>query len=202
MSMSWKGARGKPKGYGGDYGKPEPFVIFPEITLPDPKSISTDSQLVQSYFTFNKFWRNSPYHLGDGGVSKKEKESLNIERYSDSLKPKMKSNKNGSFFDFLVLRPDNFPKELLGDTRREQRPVKRAKWSQEADLQKLDVFEKLEAKFKVEGKEEKEEGEDDEEVVESEGEESDNGDYDQNQDFDDDDDDYNNEDDGLVEEVY
>jgi len=26
----------------------------------------------------------------------------------------MKSNKNGSFFDFLVLRPDNFPKELLG----------------------------------------------------------------------------------------
>ena len=71
MSMSWKGARGKPKGYGGDYGKPEPFVIFPEITLPDPKSISTDSQLVQSYFTFNKFWRNSPYHLGDGGVSKK-----------------------------------------------------------------------------------------------------------------------------------
>ncbi|CAD5330048.1 unnamed protein product [Arabidopsis thaliana] len=86
-SMSWKGGRGKPKGYGGDYGKPEPFVIFPEITLPDPKSISTDSQLVvvQSYFTFNKFWMNSPYHLCDGGVSKKEKASLDIERYSDSF---------------------------------------------------------------------------------------------------------------------
>ncbi|ANM67426.1 unnamed protein product [Arabidopsis thaliana] len=178
--MSWKGGRGKPKGYGGDYGKPEPFVIFPEITLPDPKSISTDSQLVvvQSYFTFNKFWMNSPYHLCDGGVSKKEKASLDIER------------------------PDNFSKELVGDTRREQRPVKRAKWSQEADLQKLDVFEKLESKFKTQGNEEKEDGEDDEQVVESEGEESDNGDYDQNQDFDDDEDDYNHEEDGGFEEVY
>ncbi|KAG7557972.1 DNA-directed RNA polymerase III subunit Rpc31 [Arabidopsis suecica] len=198
--MSYRGSRGKPQGGGADYGKPEPFVIFPDITLPDPKSISTDSQLVQTYFSFNKFWRNSPYHLGDG-VSKKENESLDIERYSDSLKPKMKSNKNGSFFDFLVLRPDNFPKELLGDARRE-RPVKRAKWSQEADLQKLDVFEKLEAKFKAEGNEVKGEGEDDEEVEESEGEESDNGDYDQTQDFDDDDDDYNLADDGEFEDVY
>ncbi|KAG7585867.1 hypothetical protein ISN45_Aa02g012160 [Arabidopsis thaliana x Arabidopsis arenosa] len=82
-----------------------------------------------------------------------------------------------------------------------ERPVKRAKWSQEADLQKLDVFEKLEAKSNAEGKEEKEEGEDDEEVEESQGEESDNGDYDQNQDFDDDDDDYNQADDGDFEEV-
>ncbi|ESQ29471.1 hypothetical protein EUTSA_v10023695mg [Eutrema salsugineum] len=200
------GGRGRGRGRGGfggsgaEYAKAEPFVIFPEIKLPDPKSISHDPQLLSSFFSFQKFWRNSPYHLGDG-VSKKEKESLDIERYSDSLKPKKKSNKSGSFYDFLVLRPDNFPKELLGDTRRE-RPVKRAKWTQDADLQKLDVFEKLEAKYKAEGKEDNEEGEDDDQVAESEGEESDNGDYDQNQDFDDDDDDYNQADDGDYEEVY
>ncbi|XP_010428534.1 PREDICTED: DNA-directed RNA polymerase III subunit rpc31 [Camelina sativa] len=199
--MSWRG-RGRGRGRGGgaaDYGKPEPFEIFPDITLPDRKLISIDSQLVQSYNSFNRFWRNSPYHLGDG-VLIRENESLDIERFSDSLKPKSKSNNKGSFYDFLVLRPDNFPKELLGDTRRE-RPVKRAKWSQEADLLKLDVFEKLEAKHKAEGTEEKEEGEDDEEVEESDGEESDNGDYDQNQDFDDDDDDYNQADDDF-EAVY
>ncbi|EFH63199.1 predicted protein [Arabidopsis lyrata subsp. lyrata] len=102
---------------------------------------------------------------------------------------------------FFFLDPDNFPKQLLGETRRE-RHVKRAKWSQEADLQKLDVFEKLEAKSNAEGKEEKEEGEDDEEVDESQGEEYDNRDYDQNQDFDDDNDDYNQADDGDFEEVY
>lgn len=43
-----------------------------------------------------------------------ENESLDIERFSDSLKPKSNSNKKESFYDFLVLRPDNFPKELLG----------------------------------------------------------------------------------------
>ena len=31
------------------------------------------------------------------------------------LKPKnKKSHERGSFYDYLVLRPDNFPKELLG----------------------------------------------------------------------------------------
>ncbi|EOA23118.1 hypothetical protein CARUB_v10003918mg [Capsella rubella] len=132
--MSWRGGRGRGRGgYGGggaDYGKVEPFVIFPEITLPDPKSITLESELLKSNNKFNYFWVNSPYHLGDG-VSTKENESFDIERYSDSLKPKISSNKKGSFYDFLVLRPDNFPKELLGDTRRE-RPVKRVKWSQEA----------------------------------------------------------------------
>ncbi|XP_010487916.1 PREDICTED: glutamic acid-rich protein-like [Camelina sativa] len=177
------------------------FVIYPEITLPDPKSISTDSELVLSYLNFNKFWRNSTYHLGDV-VPKTENASLDIERYySDTLKPK--KSKSSSFYDYLILRPDNFPKELLGDTPR-QRPVKRAKWRQ--DLQKLDVLEELEARYlkaqgeeekeedlKAQGEEEKEEEEDDdEEEEESQGEEeSDHGDYDHNQDFDDDEDDYN-----------
>ncbi|XP_010507968.1 PREDICTED: DNA-directed RNA polymerase III subunit rpc31-like [Camelina sativa] len=171
-----------------------PFVIYPEITLPDPKSISIDSELVSSYLDFNKFWRNSTYHLGDDGVPKTEVESLDMERfyYSDTLKPKKKSK--SSFYDYLLLRPDNFPKELLGDTPR-QRPVKRAKWRQ--DLQKLDVFEELEVRYlKTQGEEEKEEeDDDDEEEEESQGEdESDHGDYDHNQDFDDDEDDYNQSD--------
>ncbi|VVA99305.1 unnamed protein product [Arabis nemorensis] len=136
--------RGRGRG-GGSFDPPKPFVIFPEIALPDPKSISKDSQLVSSYFNFQKFWRNSPYHLGDG-VLKKENESLDIERFSDALKPKTKLNKSGYFYDYLVLRPDNFPKELLGDVQRD-RPAKRAKWSMDADLKKLELFEKLEAKL-------------------------------------------------------
>ncbi|KAJ4894564.1 Uncharacterized protein Rs2_21358 [Raphanus sativus] len=132
----------------------------------------------------------------------RESESLDIERFSDTLKPKKKkSHERGSFFDYLVLRPDNFPKELLGDTSRE-RPVKRAKWTQDADLQKLEVLEKLEAKLKAEGKADNEEGEGDDEAEESEGEDSDNGDYDKNEEFDDDDDDYNGPEDNDNEAVY
>ncbi|CAF1960609.1 unnamed protein product [Brassica napus] len=186
-SMAYRG-RGRGRGRGGfgvEYAKAEPFVIFPDITLPDRKSISEDKQFNDR---FDKFWKTSIYHLGDG-VSKKESESLDIERFSDTLKPKKKkSHERGSFYDYLVLRPDNFPKELLGDTPRE-RPVKRAKWTQDADLHKLEVLEKLGAKLKAERKEEK--GEGDDEAEESEGEDSDNGDYDKTKDFDDDDDDYN-----------
>ncbi|CAH8302556.1 unnamed protein product [Eruca vesicaria subsp. sativa] len=221
--MAYRGGRGRGRGgFGVEYAKAEPFLIFPvssrlyalihlilnllmiflfqDITLPDRKSISNDYQLLKSFSSFEMFLKTSAYHLGDG-VSKKESENLDIERFSDTLKPKkMKSNERGSFCDFLVLRPDNFPKELLGDTRRE-RPVKRARWTQDADLQKLEVLEKLEAKLKAaEGKEEHEEEVD--EVEESEGEDSENGDYDQNKDFDDDDDDYNKLEDNDHEELY
>ncbi|CAH8367704.1 unnamed protein product [Eruca vesicaria subsp. sativa] len=201
--MAYRGGRGRGRGgfggFGIEYAKAEPFVIFPDITLPDRKSISDDAQLLKNFTSFERFWKTSAYHLGDG-VSKKESESLDIERFSDTLKPtKKKSNERGSFYDFLVLRPDNFPKELLGDTRRE-RPVKRARWTQAADLHKLEVLEKLEAK--ADAKEENEEGEGDDEVEESEGEDSENGDYDQTKDFDDDDDDYNEPEDNDNEEVY
>lgn len=170
--MAYRGGRGRGRGgfggFGVEYAKAEPFVIFPDITLPDRKSISDDTQLLKNFNYFERFWKSSPYHLGDG-VSKKESESLDIERFSDTLKPKKtKSNARGSFYDFLVLRPDNFPKELLGDSRRE-RPVKRARWTQDADLQKLEALEKLEAKLKADGKEENEEGEGDDEADESEG---------------------------------
>ncbi|KAF8114843.1 hypothetical protein N665_0033s0033 [Sinapis alba] len=202
--MAYRGGRGRGRGRGGfgvEYAKAEPFVIFPDITLPDRNSISNDYQLLKSFHLFEMFWKSSAYHLGDG-VSKKESENLDIERFSDTLKPKkMKSNERASFYDFLVLRPDNFPQELLGDTRRE-RPVKRARWTQDADLQKLEVLEKLEAKLKAEGKEGHQEGEVDDEVEESEGEDSENGDYDQNKDFDDDDDDYNEPEDNDHEEMY
>ncbi|KAF3597486.1 hypothetical protein DY000_02022417 [Brassica cretica] len=197
-SMAYRG-RGRGRGRGGfgvEYAKAEPFVIFPDIALPDRKSISEDKQFNDR---FDKFWKTSIYHLGDG-VSKKESESLDIERFSDTLKPKKKkSHERGSFYDYLVLRPDNFPKELLGDTPRE-RPVKRAKWTQDADLHKLEVLEKLGAKLKAERKEEK--GEGDDEAEESEGEDSDNGDYDKTKDFDDDDDDYNKPEDNDNEEEY
>uniref|UniRef100_M4DF53 DNA-directed RNA polymerase III subunit n=1 Tax=Brassica campestris TaxID=3711 RepID=M4DF53_BRACM len=188
--------RGRGRGRGGfgvEYAKAEPFVIFPDITLSDRKSISEDKQFNDC---FDKFWKTLIYNLGDGS------ESLDIERFSDTLKPKKKkSHERGSFYDYLVLRPDNFPKELLGDTPRE-RPVKRAKWTQDADLHKLVVLEKLEAKLKAEGKEEKKEGVGDDEAEECEGKDSDNGDYDKNKDFDDDEDDYNEPEDNDNEEEY
>ncbi|KAG2306995.1 hypothetical protein Bca4012_084052 [Brassica carinata] len=170
--MAYRGGRG---GFGVECAKAEPFVIFVDITLSDRKSISEDNQFNDR---FDRFWRTSIYHLGDG-VSKKESESLDIER------------------------PDNFPKELLGDTPRE-RPVKRTKWTQDADLHKLEVLEELEAKLQAEGKEENEEGEGegDDNADESEGEDSENGDYAKNKDFDDDEDDYNVAEDNDYEEEY
>ncbi|XP_010556661.1 PREDICTED: transcription termination factor 4, mitochondrial [Tarenaya hassleriana] len=201
--MAFRG-RGRGRGFGGrgggfGYAKQEPFELFPEIELPDRKAITTDPELVAGYFKFEKFWRNSPYYLGDG-VSKKENVSVDIERYSDWSKPKSKS-KRGSFYDYLILRPDNFPKELLGDSRRE-RPVKKARWSQEADIKKLDIFEKLEEKYKKSGKEDEVGEEAEEEPEEDEAEYSDDGDYNQNVDFDDDDDDYNQQDDGDDEPTF
>ncbi|KAL0740686.1 hypothetical protein Bca4012_082199 [Brassica carinata] len=173
-----------------------------DTTLPDRKSISEGKQLNYNFDRFEKFWKTSIYPLRRWSFKEKS-ESLDIERFSDTLKPKKKKlHERGSFFDYLVLRPDNFPKELLGDTPR-VRPVKRAKWTQDADLHKLEVLEKLEAKLKAEGKEEEnEEGEGDDEADESEGEDSENGDYDKNKDFDDDDNDYNVPEDNDNEEEY
>ncbi|KAG2308811.1 hypothetical protein Bca52824_028559 [Brassica carinata] len=219
--MAYRGGRGPGRGgFGAEYAK--------DTTLPDRKSISEGKQLNYNFDRFEKFWKTSIYPLRRWSFKEKS-ESLDIERFSDTLKPKKKKlHERGSFFDYLVLRPDNFPKELLGgsqcyscmfsfiflsycfdhivqslsDTPR-VRPVKRAKWTQDADLHKLEVLEKLEAKLKAEGKEEEnEEGEGDDEADESEGEDSENGDYDKNKDFDDDDNDYNVPEDNDNEEEY
>ncbi|KAF2591102.1 hypothetical protein F2Q70_00039865 [Brassica cretica] len=74
--MAYRGGRGRGRGgfggFGVEYAKAEPFVIFPDITLPDRKSISDDTQLLKNFNFFERFWKSSPYHLGDG-VSKKVK---------------------------------------------------------------------------------------------------------------------------------
>ena len=45
-------------------------LLLQDITLPDRKSISDDTQLLKNFNFFERFWKSSPYHLGDG-VSKK-----------------------------------------------------------------------------------------------------------------------------------
>ncbi|XP_021902935.1 prothymosin alpha-B-like [Carica papaya] len=132
---------------------------------------------------------------------------MGIERYTDIGKPKITSRRK-SLYQFLQLGYHNFPKELIGESRREQRHLKKVRWHPDADLQKLDLFEKLEQKHQgqedKDGKEKKEgedEDEDEDGGPEDEEEYSDDGDYNQNIDFDDDEDDYNMEDDNDDEPI-
>ncbi|KAL9438355.1 hypothetical protein AB3S75_024098 [Citrus x aurantiifolia] len=197
--MAYRG-RGRGRGgYGGGGGfgfaKQEPFKLFPEIELPAHKNIPIEKNLILWNSRLLNYWKSSPYFLEEN--VEKNSQSVDIERYSDWNKPKVSSNR-GSINQFLQLRSNNFPAELVKDSR-EQRNPKRVRWNADRGLRKLDLFEKLEQKFEgQEDKDEKEkkEGEDededgDEAAGEAEEEFSDDGDYNQNIDFDDDEDDFN-----------
>ncbi|KAE8735631.1 Basic helix-loop-helix DNA-binding superfamily protein isoform 1 [Hibiscus syriacus] len=45
-SMAFRGGRGRGWGFGGGYFKSEPFVLFPDIELPDAKAVPEEKALV------------------------------------------------------------------------------------------------------------------------------------------------------------
>ncbi|CAN1168489.1 hypothetical protein LINPERHAP2_LOCUS27842 [Linum perenne] len=187
---------GRGRGRGGRWGgrqqnaKQEPYILFPEVELPDRKAVKEDKSLIAVYSRFQAFWKASSYYLEDT-VDSTPKKSLNIEveRFSDSLKPKTTS-KRGPLNEFLQLRSAYFPKELVGGKKTARR-LKKPRWAQA-----LDVFEKLEqnadGKEMKEGEEEEEE-EDEEALAAIEEEEFSDDDYNQNEYCDDDEDDFNEE---------
>ncbi|KAM7254448.1 hypothetical protein ACFE04_003828 [Oxalis oulophora] len=204
--MSFGRGRGRGRGSwsGGGYITPKPFELWPDVNLPEIIGLKKeDKELVKYNNRLCQYWKTSPYHLEETVAQKIEK-SFDIERFADWEKPKTTS-KRDSMFQFLQLQPRNFPKELVGDSKSQQRAPKRVRWTAEQDLAKLDKLEQKENKLKdQEGKGEKEkkdgdedeDEDDDDEEKEDDEESSDGGEYDKNIDFDDDEDDFNMDDDG------
>ncbi|KAK8574864.1 hypothetical protein V6N13_033906 [Hibiscus sabdariffa] len=202
--MAFRG-RGRGRGFGGGYFKSEPFVLFPDIELPDAKAVPEEVTLVRWNSRLIHYWKASPYYIEEN-VSKTN-QSIDIERFSDWSKPKNTSKRN-SLNQVLQLQSHNFPKELIGDSRRVQRSAKKMRWNLDSGLEKLDMFEKFEKDIEdKEGKEKKGDGEEEENSDEDQGEVSDqsysdDGDYNENEHFDDDEDDYNVADDHDDEPIY
>ncbi|PPS11913.1 hypothetical protein GOBAR_AA08734 [Gossypium barbadense] len=146
IDMSFRGrGRGRGRGFGGrgfgGYVPPEPFVLFPDIELPDVKAVPEEKTLVVWNSRLLNYWKASPYYLEEH-VSKKS-QSMDIERFSDWGKPK-NTSKRDSLNQVLQLQSHNFPKELIGDSKRAQRSAKRMRWNLDSGLEKLDMFEKFE----------------------------------------------------------
>ncbi|CAK7356777.1 unnamed protein product [Dovyalis caffra] len=198
INMAYRG-RGRGRGrFGGGsftYARQEPFDLFPEVELPDPKDVKEERALVVWNSRLTNYFKSSPYYLEE--IITKESQSIDIERFSDRGKPKITSERD-SLDQFLQLTSKNFPKELIGGLKRKG-PNKRVRWT--AGLSKLDEYEKCELMSEEQGekaqkeKKEDEDEEDEDEVAEEPDEDDDDGDYNQNIDFDDDEDDYNMEDD-------
>ncbi|XP_048130009.1 DNA-directed RNA polymerase III subunit RPC7-like isoform X2 [Rhodamnia argentea] len=209
--MAFRGrgrGRGRFGGGGGtSFAKQEPFVLFPDVDLPAVRDVSKEERaLVVWSSRLQNFWKSSPYYLEETISSASQ--STDIERFSDREKIKAKPTRD-SFMQFLDANASNFPRELVADTREEQRRKRRkVQWNPESGLQKLDLFEKLEQKYQGQeekGEKEKKEGEEeeqDDEVEEADEEFSDDGDYNQNVDFDDDEDDFNMADDNDDEGIF
>ncbi|XWS18939.1 hypothetical protein CRYUN_Cryun32bG0087700 [Craigia yunnanensis] len=208
--MTYYRGRGRGRGFGrggfSGFYKPEPLVLFPDIELPDIKGVPKEKTLIIWNSRLQNYWKASPYYLEDN-VSKKS-QSMDIERFSDWGKPKNTSKRN-SLNQILQLQSHNFPKELIGDSRKVKQTAKKMRWNLDSGLEKLDMFEKfehgLEDQYK-EGKEKKGDGEEDntdeESGEQSDESDSDNGDYNENEHFDDDEDDYNLDDDHDDEPIY
>ncbi|CAH9125183.1 unnamed protein product [Cuscuta epithymum] len=202
--MVFRGRGGRGRG-GFSFGKQQKFDLFPEIkdeNLGKATMLTERRSLALSYARLKRYWNSSAYFLGDDiDVSNKTK-GMDMERFSD-----MNSNRSKAkppLLDFILITPDYFPAELVKAERKTKRPAKRVRWTQEVDLQKLDVFEKLEQKG-IDQDEKKSDDENDEEEEENSEEDeasSDNGDYEQNVHFDDDDDDFNMDEDDADEPTY
>lgn len=211
--MAFRG-RGRGRGGFGRGGggfrpaKQEPFVLFPDIELPDKRNLPKDMEVLQYNNKFRRYFRNSLYYLEDSlsdGIT--EQENMGPERYSDRAK-RGSGFGRGSLLSsgFLMLEPGYFPLELIQGSKR--KVGRKVQWNPKQDLQKLDILEQLELKEKhgdqdasnkKEGEEDEEEEEENLEVEEEE--DDDDDDYAKGEDCDDDEDDYNMADDGDDEPI-
>ncbi|XP_022715056.1 glutamic acid-rich protein-like isoform X2 [Durio zibethinus] len=87
--MSYRGrGRGRGRGFGGGgfsgFNKPEPFVLFPDVELPDIKGVPEEKTLVIWNSRLHNYWKASPYYL-------EENVSKNLRRVQRSAK-KMRWN--------------------------------------------------------------------------------------------------------------
>ncbi|KAF7115942.1 hypothetical protein RHSIM_RhsimUnG0044500 [Rhododendron simsii] len=151
---------------------------------PDARGVKEEVALVRWSYRLQSFWNSSPYYLKDVGPEKDE--SIELMRCFDM--GKQKTEQKVELADFMKCSVEYIPAELAAElTDRKPGQVRRRKvrWSQESDLQKLDLFEKQEQKSQgqdekaVKGKKEDENEEEDDEKIEDEEEEISDGDYNQ-----------------------
>ncbi|GMY32632.1 DNA-directed RNA polymerase III subunit RPC7-like isoform X1, partial [Fagus crenata] len=197
MAFRGRGRGGFGGGGGFGYAKQEPFVLFPDIELPNIKSVTIEKSLVLADNKLQNFWKDSAYYLEE--TVPKKSQSTDIERYSARKKSKTPVTRDSLS---QILEVKRFPRELIGGWKGQQPSRKKVRWNPESGLEKLDYLEKLEERIQGQedkGEKEKKEGEnedeDEEEGEDVEGESSED-DYYKNVDFDDDDDDFNEVDDG------
>ncbi|XP_058196764.1 uncharacterized protein LOC131312800 isoform X2 [Rhododendron vialii] len=204
--MAFRG-RGRGRGGGFRFATQEKFELFPKLDEPpDARGVKEEVALVRWSYRLQSFWNSSPYYLKVVGP---ENESIELMRCFDM--GKQKTEQKVELADFMKCSVEYIPAELAAElTDRKPGQVRRRKvrWTQESDLQKLDLFEKQEQKSQgqdekaVKGKKEDENEEEDDEKIEDEEEEISDGDYNQNEDFDDDEDDFNMDDDNDDEGTY
>ncbi|CAL1409128.1 unnamed protein product [Linum trigynum] len=183
-------SRGRGRGGPREFHQGEPYILFPEVKLPDPKNVKEEKNLVVVNAKFQAFWKASCYYLEEAtDAGPKKSWSMEVERFADRGKPKVTS-KRSSLDEFLQFGSYYFPKELVGG-KKVVRRSKKARWDQAMDA--LETLEDKEAKKKAVGGQEKEgeEEEEEEEVETFEEEDFSDDDYNQNEYFDDDEDDFN-----------
>ncbi|XP_026449017.1 pheromone-processing carboxypeptidase KEX1-like [Papaver somniferum] len=203
--MAFRG-RGFGRGFGrggrGNFGTPEPFILFPEdVQLPDINDIKEERALVIANNKMQSYWKSSPYYLEM--PTKRKSEENDIERYSDRNKANNRA-KRLSFGHFLKLEDRYFPAELFQGKRKVEYNQSKGFSRQNKDqmkLDKFDLYENLERKAvdqeskggnekKKQNENENESDNEEPEDAEESGEES-GDDYDKFENPDDDDDEYN-----------
>ncbi|KAL1568565.1 DNA-directed RNA polymerase III subunit RPC7-like [Salvia divinorum] len=188
--MSFRG-RGGGRGRGGPpRAKQMPFDLFPEVAIGVVKysveEVKKYSQFVSWSQNLQTFFETSPYHYQDRRLTLQKTQKLDIERYSD--KKLQATTVKQPLHHLIMMDKDHMPAELVKDG---QQTVKRVKWDDEIDLNKLDQFEKLEEKYKGTEEENEEEDAEDEENEDDAEISGDDNDYEQAENVDDDEDDFN-----------
>ncbi|XP_047965011.1 glutamic acid-rich protein-like [Salvia hispanica] len=198
--MSFRGRGGRGRG-GPPRAKQMPFDLFPEIPIGvvrySVEEVNKYSRFVSWSQNLHIFFETSPYHYQDRRLTLPKSQKVDIERYSD--KKLQATRVKQPLHHLIMMDKDHMPAELV---RGGHHTVKRVKWDNEIDLNKLDQFEKLEEKNKG-TEEENEEEEIEEEENEDNEEFSDDEEYTKGEYVDDDEDDLNmdeeaNEDDNAI----
>uniref|UniRef100_A0A2N9GIK2 DNA-directed RNA polymerase III subunit n=1 Tax=Fagus sylvatica TaxID=28930 RepID=A0A2N9GIK2_FAGSY len=128
MAFRGRGRGGFGGGGGFGYAKQEPFVLFPDIELPNIKSVTIEKSLVLADNKLQNFWKDSAYYLEE--TVPKKSQSTDIERYSARKKWKTPVTRDSLS---QILEVKRFPRELIGGWKGQQPSRKKVRWNPESD---------------------------------------------------------------------
>ncbi|KAI3954151.1 hypothetical protein MKW98_017975, partial [Papaver atlanticum] len=167
--MAFRG-RGFGRGGRGNYGTPEPFILFPEdVTLPDINDVKEERALVIANNKLQLYWKSSPYYLekptkrrislgfptliqsvkkSSNKIVSRKSESVcgtrkilkRRERYSDRNKANSRA-KRLCLGHFLKLKDRYFPAELFQGKKKVEYNQSKGFSHQNKDQMKFDKFE-------------------------------------------------------------